>query len=67
MRTGEPTDTIFATQGFALAICVDFNDLYFIFGMRIGISEFIIYRSKVLTKPTSVQEGSRRLGRRGGQ
>jgi len=56
MLTGEPTDTILATQGFSLAICVDFNNPYLIFGMCIGIPELFVYGSKILTKPTSIQE-----------
>lgn len=58
MPTWEPTDAILATQGFSLAICIDLNDPYFIFGMGIGIPEFLIYRSKILTKQVSIQEGS---------
>ena len=46
--TGETTDAILGTQGFALAICIDFNNSYFILGMCIGIPELFIYRSKVL-------------------
>ncbi len=58
MPTWEPTDAILATQGFSLAICIDFNNLYFIFGMCIGIPELLIYRSKILIKRMSIQEGS---------
>jgi hypothetical protein len=56
MLTGEPTDVIFATQGFSLAICIDFSNPYLIFGMCIGIPELLVYRSKILTKPRSIQE-----------
>lgn len=56
--TRESTDPILATQGFTLAVCVDFNDLYFILSVCIGIPELFIYRSKVLSMPASVQEGS---------
>jgi len=57
MLTRESTDAILATQGSALAICIDFNNLYFIFGMCIGIPKLLIYRSKGLSKSGSVQEG----------
>ena len=56
--TRESTDTILATQGFTLAICIDFNNLYFIFGMCIGIRKLFVNGSKVLTNPASVKEGS---------
>ena len=49
MHTREPTDAILATQGFPLAICIDFNNLYFIFGMCIGIPELLIYGSEILS------------------
>lgn len=58
MPTWEPTDAILSTQGSSLAICIDFNNLYFIFGVCIGIPELLIYGSKILTKRTSIQEGS---------
>ena len=58
MPTWEPTDAILATQGFSLAICIDFDNPYFIFGVCIGIPEFLIYRSKILTEQASIQEGS---------
>ena len=51
--TRKSTDAILATQGFALAVCVDFNNLYFIFSVCIGIPELFIYRSKGLSKPVS--------------
>lgn len=55
--TRESSDAIFPTQGFALTVCVDFNNLYFIFSVRIGIPELFIYWSKVLSMLASVQEG----------
>jgi hypothetical protein len=58
LRTREATDAKLATQCFALAICVDFNDLYFILGMCIGIPELLVYGGKVLTTPASVPKSN---------